>query len=198
MNKTIFVLLFCFLHYFQAAYSQKSKVSPFQLKVENFEDTKKIVNNETYVDEGITYKIINTDYEKGVKIVENNGKEQWHGIVYRFSSGKLNNMTTYEFGKKNGIYEAYALSSGKVIFRKQYVNDLLEGMEYQYAGEGDYLYCETVYSAGEKNGKQTYYHRPENGESRGPVSTVNIYQNGRMVESTTYQRDGKVFSHKKY
>lgn len=172
-------------------YSQKSNFDPYNLSIEHF-NKPEVKDKQTFTEEGITYKIINTDYQKGVKIVDPKTGEKWHGIVYTLSSGKITEKATYKNGLRHGEYQSLN-SDGKIIFKRQYENGKIEGTDYQYHSNG-WLYCKTEYVGGMKNGETKIYHSPEKGEEIGPVSSTSNYKDDKPVgETVGYYRNGKVY-----
>ena len=96
-----------------------------KIKPEHYKDLK---HNSEFTDEtGNNFRILNSDSTKGLQIqVIENGKKKWkrHGAYYRFYNGKLTELITYSYGKKDGVRESYN-KKGVVNFRDLYKTCLL-------------------------------------------------------------------------
>ena len=170
--------------------AQDSNFAPNQLKAEYFQD-KNVKHNLEFNDKkGNSFKILNTDSSKGLRIKKNN---KWlkHGAYYTYINGKLDSKTIYNYGKKEGSYESY-YSSGKIKFQCDYENDKIEGT-WKCFYENGTLLKEINYKKGLKEGTRiTYY---PNGEKNFVTSFSNDLRHG---ESLQYNNKGKLESKTEY
>lgn len=171
-----------------------SNFDPFALKAEYFEKPE-IKDGLTFQEGEVKYKIVNTNYVRGIKIVEQ-GNEKWHGVVFHLhSSGKVSSITVYHNGLRHGLYESFN-QEGKKLFVTPYSMGEKHGISKQY-NEAGWLYCEEEYSYGVVQWK-IYYYNPEGGGEKGPISGKSTYRDGKLKESITYYRDGRVYSKQTY
>lgn len=171
--------------------AQKTRFSPFQLEARYFDDPK-VKDGMTFVEEGITYRVINNAFNRGLKIIDSKKTERWHGVVFTYSGGKLTHKAIYQNGVLDGPYEFYYSKNGNVFIKRQYVNGLREGMEYEFYTEGG-IKSEAPYANDLLHGEKKYYHAPEKGQLQGPISITVPYEHGKAVgEAVQYDRSGKV------
>lgn len=117
----------------------------------------------------------------------------------RYSDGKLNAETTYEYGVKNGPYKSY-FENGDVSLEGQYVDGLQQGVWKQYTDHGKLL-LQGTYKDGLLTGDRLQYGdgggpmrgrrvvvRREHlrlGVKDGPAETY--YNSGRLTARGTYR-----------
>lgn len=155
-----------------AAAQNTETINYSNLPVEAFdklEDGSQFVDQTTFE----TYKITNTERQKGLSIQTNvNGNTRYvkHGVFYSFYNGKKSELITYDYGKRDGIQESY---NDKGITKFQHVNknNQKEGLSKQWTDRGE-LVRETPYVGGRKNG------------------TDKQYRSGKLIFKTEYV-DGK-------
>jgi antitoxin component YwqK of YwqJK toxin-antitoxin module len=182
------VLAFTFL--FMSIVNGQEDFDPNKLE-EKFFQNEKIVNESTFTDKlGNSYKIINTEYSKGV-CIKKDGNWLKHGVFFSFSGGRKTNKTTYSYGKKHGEWENY-YDGIKLQFKCTYQNDLKEGTWYQYREDGA-KWREKVYKNNLVEGDEFVYY------PGGTIYFINKYVNDKKHgESIQYKENGDVFSKTQY
>jgi antitoxin component YwqK of YwqJK toxin-antitoxin module len=177
-------------------FSQNTGFDPFKLEAKYFDDSN-VKNEKIFIDKGTSYKIINTKYEKGLKIIDDKNKELWHGVVFFYSGDKISQQITYRFGVRNGEYKSFYLSNRGIFIIRSYSDNKIEGVEYEYFDQGA-IKAETTYSNDLKDGIRKTYYSPDKGEKQGPLFSTSSYSKGIPEgEIVEYYRDGRVYSRRK-
>lgn len=177
------------------------KAKPFdytKLKPEHFD---KLEDKKQFTDEqGLTFKIENTKYARGVYIQhEENGKKRWkkHGAFYRLYEGRVTEMQEYVLGEKHGLRETYR-KDGKVQFRELYQRNKKHGLWEQFNNKGNKV-AQCDYVDNQKHGKCYDYHSNGkvnfdkdyvSGKRHGQVLQYN--SKGKLVARSTYNEGKKV------
>lgn len=169
-----------------------------KIKPEHFE---KLEDDQQFTDEqGLTFKIKNTKYARGVYIQhEENGKKRWkkHGAFYSLYEGRVTEMQEYVLGEKHGLREAYH-KNGKVQFREQYQRNKKHGLWEQFNNKGNKV-AQCDYVDNQKHGKCYDYHSNGkvnfdkdyvSGKRHGQVLQYN--SKGKLVARSTYNEGKKV------
>ncbi len=174
-----------------------------QIKPEHF---KKLEDKSEFTDkEGYHFRIENRDSSKGLYILENsNGSKRWkiHGVFYKYYKGKLTELITYSYGKKEGLREAYN-RKGIVNFRHYYHLGRKHGSSEQFDDKGR-LVEKCTYENGLKQGKLYSYSNGKvdfekdyvDGKLHGEVLQYN--SKGKIVARTTYNKGKRVGKRQRY
>ncbi|MBI9069833.1 MAG: hypothetical protein JEZ09_21245 [Salinivirgaceae bacterium] len=96
--------------------------------------------------------------------------------------GKLEKTTTFEDDKKNGKEITYN-ANGKISIATNYINDLKHGEECEFYKNGT-LKRRSHFVDNQMNGGVEYFN---NG---GKQSLLEIYENGKLIKTYQYDRDG--------
>lgn len=187
--KISFILICVFFIWPTVANGQSIEFDVTKLKPSSFSDPK-VINGLIFEDNNETYKVVNTDNRKGL-LIKKDGRWLQHGKLFIFYKGRLTEMTTYRFGKRNGLHESY-FKNGSIEFRYSYLNGQRNGKFYQYR-ENESLVEESEYKNGVLHGIQINYHpngRKEfvkhyvEGKRHGEVLQYN--SRGELVNRTLY------------
>lgn len=163
------------------SYANATPVDYTKLKPTHF---KNLVNGQVYEEQGQSFKVVNTKYKKGVQFKESNGVWREHGAFFYYSlDGKLDRMTTYWYGKREGKSEDY-WHSGKIKHRWLYKENLLSGNTESYDEKGQ-LVSTTPYKNNKKDGKEQIFYK-------GKVEFEHIWSGGKKVETIQYNYKGKI------
>ena len=159
------------------------------------EDYQKLEHRQEFTDkEGFNYRIENTELSKGLYIQETvGGSKQWkkHGIYYKYyEEGKVKKLTTYYYGKKQGLSESYH-GKGIVKFREYYHDDLKHGSYEQFFDNGEII-KKCTYEKGQIQGK---LYRYQNGNKTYEEDYVDSKRNGVVLQ---YNSEGKVIARTNY
>ena len=91
----------------------QAQFDPFNVKSEYFKDKKN--HDLTKPDkDGNSYRILNSATKKVVQINIGTSKQptwEYHGLYYEYKAGKLDKMTTYREGDKDGTQITYCKMS---------------------------------------------------------------------------------------
>jgi antitoxin component YwqK of YwqJK toxin-antitoxin module len=170
--------------------AQESIFDPYKIEVEYFSDggvKDGLIFNDK---KGDTYKIKNSDYNKGLYL-KYDGKFLKHGVFYSMSNGRVTSKTSYYYGKKHGEHLGYH-SNGKIQFQYYYDNGKKNGKWYQYRDD-ESLFEEKEYKMGVLDGVKITYH------SNGIKNFERTYINGlREGDTLQYNDKGKLVGRTKY
>lgn len=162
-----------------------------QIKPEHYE---KLEHRSEFTDkDGESFRVENTDSSKGLSIqLSVNGSKKWkkHGVFYRYYEGRMTEMVTYSYGRKDGLRESYN-KKGVVKFRSYYQDGKLHGNWEQFNDKGK-LVEQCNYVKGLKQGKLYSYYN-------GKVDFVKDYVDGKLHgEVLQYNSKEKLVSRTKY
>jgi len=162
-----------------------------QIKPEQYN---KLENKSEFTDkEGFTFRIEKTDSSRGLYIQDTStGSKKWkkHGVFYSYYDGRLTELVTYSYGKKEGLRESYN-KKGIVVFRENYHNGSKHGSWEQFNDKGK-LVEECTYENGLKQGKLYSYYN-------GKVNFEKDYVDGKLHgEVLQYNSKGKLVARTKY
>ena len=168
-----------------------------QIKPEHY---KKLEHRSEFTDkQGFHFRIENTDSIKGLYVQEvENGKLKWkkHGVFYKYYKGRLTELVTYSYGKKDGLRESYN-NKTIVTYRDNYQSGQKHGVSQQFNDKGDKV-DESTYINGRRQGKRYSYNNKKkhfesdyvDGKRHGEVLQYNL--NGKIVARTKYSNDKQV------
>jgi antitoxin component YwqK of YwqJK toxin-antitoxin module len=170
--------------------AQETEFDPNKLKSEYFQD-KDVKDGLVFDDKkGNTYKIKNSEYNKGLYIKQGSN---WlkHGAFYTYYNGKVNSKTMCKLGKREGLSEKYNSNNG-IKRRCNFKNNLKNGVDQFYQDDG-VLFEEKTYKNGLAEGTRTEYY------SNGQEHFVTLFSNDkRHGESLQYDKNGKLLSKTEY
>lgn len=193
----IFTIIYC-----NVTKAQDSLFNPLKLKLDMFKN-EKIKDGVIYKNNGEEYKIINTSYEKGLKI-KKNGEYVRHGVFFTTSNGNIETEIVYNFGCKISYQKYYTdgKEKGKLYETGQYKDCLKDGIWLTYNRNGDvlmsmnfkndlkngtskiystsngkiYLSSECEWKDGLRHGSETFY------GNNGRVYDIDVWVNGVKVK----------------
>ena len=188
-----FTILAIVLAWSQLTFAQNSETYNYSnLPAEAFD---KLENNSQFVDKTTneTYKITNTEYQKGLSVqITENGRTRFvkHGVFYSFYKGKKSELKAYEYGIREGIQESYN-SEGITKFQHMYKKGRKDGISKQWNDKGE-LVRKSMYADGLKNGTDEQYY---NGKLNFKIEYKDGKKHGSYLQ---YNRNGEVVSRKTY
>ncbi|MGH1371235.1 MAG: toxin-antitoxin system YwqK family antitoxin [Cellvibrionaceae bacterium] len=168
-----------------------------KIKPEHYKDLK---HRSEFVDkDGQSFRIENSEYSKGLYIqVVKNGSKKWrkHGVFYSYYKGKMTEMETYSYGKREGLRESYQ-GKGVINFREYYQNGRRHGSWEQFNSKGK-LVAQCNYSNGDKQGKYYSYYNGKVDFEKDYVDNklhgevIQFNSKGKIVARTQYSKGKQV------
>lgn len=147
------------------------------------------VLSEGFMKEGKPEGYWKTYYTTGVLKSEGNRENFLLDSIWIFysSTGDTINKINYLYGKKNGYYYQYSTDRsrpefiGKVISKELYVNDIKEGIAYNYYEDGK-IHETIKYAKDLMDGESVEY------DKTGRIITIKKYSKGSLVERQKINR----------
>lgn len=190
------------------AFNGSAISEPFDSTKIKLEQYKNLVDQSKITDKnGKTFKIKNTNSQKGLYIeviIKDRSKWEKHGVFYSIrSNGTVSEMTTYSFGKKDGLKESYH-NKGSVNFRYYNQNNQKHGSWTQFNNKEEKI-SEVTYKYGLRQGKMYKYTKGKIHFEKDYVDGIlhgEILQydpsSGKLIARTKYNKGDKIGKTQRY